>query len=389
MTENKNTWCVYLHTNKINDKKYVGITSRDPLVRWQNGNGYVSNKHFFNSIKKYGWNNGFTHEILYTKLSEAEAGKIEKGLISKYHSYDMKYGYNQDMGGHTIGQHSQKTREKISEIQKKKVFQYNRYTGDFIKSFESTLEAEKELRIPNSNISSVCIKKTKTSHDFVFRYESDGYIDGENLPLKEVKIVNSNKSTTLVGKYTSDGKTLIKKYLRIKDAYEEEHINKSFFYKILDSNIEYNGYIWKRLKDEYADEFLTLYKKKRNTLKKILQYSADGSFIQSYESIDEAERNTGIRSKYILQSIRKQHILAGKFIWRESDDGFISDFIKIPKDNRTNRRKILQLSLSNEYIQTFDSISEAAKHFEISPSSISRCLTGKSSSCNDFHWKYA
>ena len=120
-----------------------------------------------------------------------------------------------------------------------------------------------------------------------------------------------------------------------------------------------------------------------------MQYSSDGSFIQSYESIDEAERNTGIRSKYILQSIRGQHILAGKFIWRESDDGFISNFIKIPKDNRTNRRKILQLSLSNEYIQTFDSISEAAKHFEISPSSISKCLTGKSSSCNNFHWKYA
>ena len=89
MTENENIWCVYLHTNKFNNKKYVGITSRNPLVRWGNGNGYASNKHFFNSIKKYGWQNGFKHEILYTNLSEEIAGKIEKELIAKYHSYDM------------------------------------------------------------------------------------------------------------------------------------------------------------------------------------------------------------------------------------------------------------------------------------------------------------
>lgn len=389
MTNNKYIWCVYLHTNKINNKKYVGITSRNPLVRWNNGNGYTSNKHFFNSIKKYGWKNGFEHEILYVNLSEEQAEKIEKELISKYHSYDMKYGYNQDMGGHTSGQHSQKTKDKISEIQKKKVFQYDRYTGNFIKSFKSTLDAEKELGIPNSNISSVCVKKTKTSHDFVFRYEENGYVEGEKLPLKELKIVNSNKSTTLVGKYALDGKTLIKEYSMIKDAYEEENINKSTFYKILDSNEEYEGYIWKRIKNEYADEFLTLYEKKRNTLKKILQYSVDGIFIQSYESMAEAEQNSGVKSKYILQSIRGQQVLAGNFIWKKTDDGFVPDFIDVPKDNRVNRKKIFQLSLNDEYIQTFNSISEAARYFQVSPSAISQCLRGKSSSCNNYHWKFA
>ena len=84
MTNDKYIWCVYLHTNKINNKKYVGITSRNPLVRWNNGNGYTSNKHFFNSIKKYGWKNGFEHEILYVNLSEEQAEKIEKELISKF-----------------------------------------------------------------------------------------------------------------------------------------------------------------------------------------------------------------------------------------------------------------------------------------------------------------
>nr|DAQ99648.1 MAG TPA: intron associated endonuclease [Caudoviricetes sp.] len=388
MTESKYTWCVYLHTNKINNKKYVGITSRNPLVRWQNGNGYSSNKHFYNSIKKYGWENGFTHEVLYTNLSEEKACEIEKELITKYQSYNMKYGYNQDMGGHTTGQHSQNTKTKISLIQQKIVFQYDRYTGNFINVFNSTLEAEKHLNIPNSNISSVCTKKVKTTHDFIFRYEKDGYIKGENLSLEELKIANSNMSETLVGKYLPDGKTLIKKYLKIKDAIEVEKISKSRFYKILDSGVIYNGYIWKRIKNTYAEKFLTLYEKKRNTLKRILQYSKEGKLIQSYENIKEAQTQTRIKAKYILESINGRHILAGNYIWREVSDGYTPNIIQIPNDKRT-KKEIIQLSLQDEFIQKFESITQAAKCFNISPSAISRCLRGKSSSCHNFHWKYA
>ena len=57
---------IYMHINKINNKKYVGITYQNPPEkRWKNGKAYLktSNPYFYNSIQKYGWES-FEHIIL-------------------------------------------------------------------------------------------------------------------------------------------------------------------------------------------------------------------------------------------------------------------------------------------------------------------------------------
>ena len=74
-----NNYIIYAHINKINNKVYVGQTCQNPEKRWDYGSGYKKhNLHFYNAIKKYGWDN-FEHEILFENLTQKEAK--QKGFI--------------------------------------------------------------------------------------------------------------------------------------------------------------------------------------------------------------------------------------------------------------------------------------------------------------------
>lgn len=99
-------YLIYSHTNKINGKRYIGLTSHaeNPNKRWRDGLAYLNNHHkvFAAAITKYGWNN-FIHEILETNISSlAEANKREKFWIEYYHTYVGDpgcKGYNCTKGG--------------------------------------------------------------------------------------------------------------------------------------------------------------------------------------------------------------------------------------------------------------------------------------------------
>lgn len=106
-----NIYYVYIHTNKINQKRYVGLTKQDPEKRWANGTHYTNSTHFKHAIEKYGWDN-FDHVIYAKDLSAEEASKLEIELIKKYKTTDPDYGYNLDSGG-SFTKHSEITKDRI------------------------------------------------------------------------------------------------------------------------------------------------------------------------------------------------------------------------------------------------------------------------------------
>ena len=104
-------YCVYIHTNTVNGKKYVGLTKQKPQNRWRNGKGYKQNIKFWRAIEKYGWE-AFTHEIVLDHLSSEQAGQLEQILIQKFDT--INNGYNIDLGGSTTN-HSEATKEKMRQ----------------------------------------------------------------------------------------------------------------------------------------------------------------------------------------------------------------------------------------------------------------------------------
>lgn len=108
---------VYCHVNKINGKRYVGITKQNPEIRWHSGNGYNNSEYFWRAIKKYGWRN-FEHKILYENLTKEEAERVEIQLIAEWKTTDRAYGYNIANGGNHIGSVSEETKKKISNRHK-------------------------------------------------------------------------------------------------------------------------------------------------------------------------------------------------------------------------------------------------------------------------------
>ena len=103
------SFIVYMHVNKLNNKKYIGITSQKPSARWQNGYGYLEQSKngrykqdaFARAIIKYGWD-GFEHKILFENLSADDAKAKEIELIANYHTWLCDpdcHGYNMTPGG--------------------------------------------------------------------------------------------------------------------------------------------------------------------------------------------------------------------------------------------------------------------------------------------------
>lgn len=170
------SYCVYCHTNKINGKRYVGITSEKPEKRWKNGLGYRHNEYFYNAIEKNGWHN-FAHEILYTGLSKQEAEQKEVELIAEWDLTDRTNGYNIESGGNLGKIVSETTKAKLSEAAKKQMTPEAR---EYLRQCTLRQFAEKGHPTKGHKCSDEKKQKISNSHNFhkkkIGQYTLDGIL---------------------------------------------------------------------------------------------------------------------------------------------------------------------------------------------------------------------
>lgn len=90
---------LYKITNQINNKVYIGQTSKDLITRFKQHCTKVSKVPYLkNAIQKYGKDN-FSIELIDIAESELVADQLEQYYISYYKSTNHEFGYNISTGG--------------------------------------------------------------------------------------------------------------------------------------------------------------------------------------------------------------------------------------------------------------------------------------------------
>ena len=95
---------VYKATNKLNDKVYIGITTKTLKHRMSihKRDSKVKNTYFYKAIRKYGFDN-FVWEEIDTASTIEELHEKEIYYIKQYDSFDNKEnGYNTTSGGGSL-----------------------------------------------------------------------------------------------------------------------------------------------------------------------------------------------------------------------------------------------------------------------------------------------
>lgn len=163
-------YTIYLRTNQINKKQYVGQTnnfqSRENY--WRTGRNYA-NKIINCDRKKYGLEN-WTVEVIDEAETREEAWELEQKYITELNTiwpngYNLSNGGKGDKGGH----HSPKTEYKINDERLSKPVKQYDLEGHFIRMWPSAAEAERQMGYDATHINSCCRGERKTHSKCIWK----------------------------------------------------------------------------------------------------------------------------------------------------------------------------------------------------------------------------
>lgn len=206
---------IYIIKNFINNKVYIGQTSRNIEVRWKEHlRHYVSqDQPLYKAMAKYGKENFYIQCI--EECSNSILNEREKYWINYFDSYNK--GYNATLGGqdnfimspkielvlnlwynnYTVNKIVEETglnvetvrsylnkngithediraraNKAIGKSRSKAILQYD-LKGNFIREWNSSMEVERELQISHGNIGSVCNGNRKSAGGFIWKHKGE------------------------------------------------------------------------------------------------------------------------------------------------------------------------------------------------------------------------
>jgi len=182
---------------------------------------------------------------------------------------------------------------------------------------------------------------------------------------------------------------------RAWDKYGED----SFEFKILEETTEPENIL--KIEQTYLDDFPCHYNSSRmasgaggDCLRKpVCQYDLEGNLLNTFESIKEAERQTGTNEGNISgccqRKIRKNGSLvktAGGFLW--CYEGDTPDKYEA-RDYSSHEKRVNQYDLDGKFVATYVSAAEASRKMSLPKDRISIVIGRKDREYLGFFWCYA
>ena len=352
-------YIVYLTTNLVNNKIYIGVhqTENPDVFDGYLGNHvnihdrstYFKPKYPFQyAVRKYGIKN-FKRTTLkiFNKLEDAL--DLEKWLVCP-EFIARKDTYNVALGGN------------VPPIRKKQIYQYD-LNGNFIKEWPSITEASLYYKLSNTSIGKAIFNRTPVKKylwtDFkldkidlkkfkidsnkkkIFIYDNNG-----NLLFKFKSLSDCSKyfkesvqtlSTKIAGKYQIQKKYYISDYkyekfpieiLRINDGFYQYDLEGNFIRHIADNkelqtilNTKNISGVYRAIRTgntAYGYQWNNIFVPKMKqiniitTARKVGKYSLNGDLIQIFNTVREAKQDT-CGCTHVLKGTRKT---AGGYIWK-------------------------------------------------------------------------
>ena len=115
----------------------------------------------------------------------------------------------------------------------------------------------------------------------------------------------------------------------------------------------------------------------------VIQLTLEGEFIKKWDGIINAAKELNIKNNSIISCCRNRYKYAGGFQWMYEDDYKICNTINSVKHKK---RKVVQLSLNNEFIKEWDSVNLVQDTLGIR--NISQCCKSERKYSSGFRWMY-
>lgn len=379
MSYNKDTGMyegyIYCITNIINNKKYIGQTTRTIEKRMsQHFADSFNNKLYPQAITlaihKYGKEN-FKIEQIMKVIADTKEELIQNlnteeiFCIQWYESLYSQHGYNIDYGG-------SKNNTLMKPVD---VYDYN---GNYLTSFESCCAAANYYNITDVCVNYCCNGKTTRclNPEVIFRFKGDSF--------DKFKVFND---TQKVYQFDLSG-NLVNVYLNafVAAKYVNGYISNIRFALSHNNSTAY-GFYW-----SYTDKFD--YDNSHKTNKRVSKYSLSGELLGTYDSLSKAAQSEGHNpgaSSHLNKACAGEilHPIWDR-IWRYEGDSF--DKYPIEQLNMYNKKLVNQYDLCGNFIKSYISAKEACRLNNIPLSgsaNITACCKGKRNKAYDSKWFYA